>query len=54
MIPDLVMVLMVPAVIMVIKEIGLDRTYLVYFLFSPMIERPQMTPYLKKFYLMRS
>ena len=29
-------------------EIGLDRTYLAYFLFSPMIERPQMLPYNQK------
>ena len=29
-------------------EIGLDRTYLAYFLFSPMIERPQMLPYNRK------
>ena len=31
------------------KEIRLDGTYLTYFPFSRMIERPQMTPYHKKF-----
>jgi hypothetical protein len=34
-------------------EIGLDRTYYAYFLFSPMIERSQITPYHSKFVVRR-
>ena len=30
------------------KEVGLDRTYLTYFLFSPTIEMQQILPYHKK------
>ena len=33
-------------------EIGLEGTYLAYFPFSPMIERPQIAPYHGKYLLL--